>query len=135
MPFIRFLGVDPEPRPGLPSGHIPNSFSLPFNLLLKTNPLKEGGSYTTFLPPQELRKALVESVGEEYADKLIKGEQPVTTSCGSGMTAGVVWLALKLLGLEKINLYDEVSVDLSGHVPQADFDFQVLDRIRQEIYE
>jgi thiosulfate/3-mercaptopyruvate sulfurtransferase len=60
------------------------------------------------LPPEYLRNALTESVGVEQADAVLKGLAPVITSCGSGMTAGVVWLGLKLLGVKQISLYDEV---------------------------
>lgn len=38
------------------------------------------------------------------------GRRGVVASCGSGMTAGVIWLALKSIGVEKIGLYDEVSL-------------------------
>lgn len=67
------------------------------------------GEYTTFLPEQELRAALDNVVGAQYAEKIISGERPVVTSCGSGMTAGVLWLGLSLLGAKNIGLYDEVS--------------------------
>ncbi|EGN99605.1 hypothetical protein SERLA73DRAFT_151902 [Serpula lacrymans var. lacrymans S7.3] len=104
----RYLGTDPEPRPGLSSGHIPHSFSLPFNTFLQTNtPLNSSASYTTFLPIPELRQTLVNAVGPENAELIINGERPVTTSCGSGMTAGVLWLGLKLLGTPKVAIYDE----------------------------
>lgn len=102
----RYTGADPEPRPDLSSGHIPGSFSLPFNTFLQTH--KSGdSSYTTLLPPDEIRKVLVDAVGPEYAEAIIKGERPIVTSCGSGMTAGILWLGLRLLGVNKIGLYDE----------------------------
>jgi hypothetical protein len=53
----------------------------------------------------------MESVGVERADLIFKGIAPVVTSCGSGMTAAVLWLGLKLLGVEYISLYDEVRYD------------------------
>lgn len=102
----RYLGTVPEPRPGLSSGHIPNSFSLPFNLFLQKQGTPDG-EYTTFLPEQELRAALDNVAGVQYAEKIISGERPVVTSCGSGMTAGVLWLGLSLLGAKNIGLYDE----------------------------
>jgi thiosulfate/3-mercaptopyruvate sulfurtransferase len=108
--YPRYLGTDPEPRPGLSSGHVPNSFSLPFNAFLKTQTSPQlGTQYTTFLPPAEIYKALVDSVGAEEAEMIIKGHRPVITSCGSGMTAGVLWLGLKLLGAKDVAIYDEVS--------------------------
>ncbi|GLB36373.1 putative rhodanese-like protein [Lyophyllum shimeji] len=103
----RYLGTDAEPRPGLSSGHIPHSFSLPFNVFLRQNTSPDGTKYTTFLPEADLYKALEEAVGSERADLIVKGVVPVTTSCGSGMTAAVLWLGLKLLGVERISLYDE----------------------------
>ncbi|KIJ68744.1 hypothetical protein HYDPIDRAFT_106979 [Hydnomerulius pinastri MD-312] len=104
----RFMGTDPEPRPGLSSGHIPHSYSLPFNTLLKTHTAPNSSTqYTTFLSVPELRQALVDAIGAEQAELVITGKRPITTSCGSGMTAGVLWLGLRLLGAPKIALYDE----------------------------
>jgi len=106
-PKGRFLGSDPEPRPGLSSGHIPHSSSLPFHVFLKKHTSKDGIEYTTLLSPPELRKALDDAVGAERADLVARGKLPVVTSCGSGMTAGILWLGLKLLGINNISLYDE----------------------------
>jgi len=105
----RYLGSDPEPRPGLPSGHIPHSFSLPFNVFLQTNTIAETGkTFTTFLPPNELHRKLSDAVGSEYAQLIIEGKCGVTTTCGSGMTAGVLWLGLKLIEeTTSAALYDE----------------------------
>jgi len=103
----RYLGVDPEPRPGLSSGHIPNSLSLPFQVFLSKHTGADGAAYTSIVPPSELQKALEDAIGTERASLVIKGDIPVVTSCGSGMTAGILWLGLKLLGVGKIGLYDE----------------------------
>jgi thiosulfate/3-mercaptopyruvate sulfurtransferase len=104
----RYLGIDPEPRPGLSSGHIPHSFSLPFGIFLQTHSSPNSSiHYTTYLSPSEIHKALVDAIGAEQTESVIKGERPIITSCGSGMTAGVLWLGLKLLGIEKVRLYDE----------------------------
>lgn len=103
-----YLGTDPEPRPGMSSGHIPHSYSLPFQAFLQTSSTTP--SYTSFLPPAEIHNALVSAVGSEQAESIIKGGRPIITSCGSGMTAAVLWLGLRLLGVEKIGLYDEVSM-------------------------
>ncbi|KAJ7706430.1 Rhodanese-like domain-containing protein [Mycena rosella] len=103
----RYLGTDPEPRPGLSSGHIPNSFSLPFNLFLQNNVAKNGSMYTTLLPEQQLRTAVVDALGSERANSVFNGDVPVIASCGSGMTAAVLWLGLKLLGVKQISIYDE----------------------------
>jgi len=40
---------------------------------------------------------------------IIEGEKSVVTTCGSGMTAAVLWLGLRLIGVQNIALYDEVS--------------------------
>jgi len=108
--MCRYLGSDPEPRPGLSSGHIPHSFSLPFNVFLQTNTIPESGkSFTTFLPPNELRRKLADAVGSEYAQLIIERKRSVNTTCGSGMTAGVLWLGLKLIDEStSVALYDEV---------------------------
>jgi thiosulfate/3-mercaptopyruvate sulfurtransferase len=109
---LRYSGKDPEPRPGLSSGHIPNSFSLPFNLFLeKHSSIGSSAPYTAFLSPAAIRQALVDTVGAEEAVRIVTGQRPVITSCGSGMTAAILWLGLKLLGTEQVGLYDEVSLD------------------------
>ena len=51
------------------------------------------------------------TVGRAEVERIVKGDRPVITSCGSGMTAGVLWLGLQLLGAQKISLYDEVKVE------------------------
>ncbi|KAF8971575.1 Rhodanese-like domain-containing protein [Flammula alnicola] len=106
-PKGRYTGNDPEPRPGLSSGHIPHSFSLTFNLFLQKHKTKDGQEYSTFLPPADIKRALDAAVGPAEADKIIRGERPVVASCGSGMTAGVLWLGLQLLGVKRVGLYDE----------------------------
>jgi thiosulfate/3-mercaptopyruvate sulfurtransferase len=106
-PRSRYTGKDPEPRPGLSSGHIPHSFSLPFTIFLQKHSSKQGSEYTTFLAPSEIQKALQAAVGPVEVEKIIKGERTAITSCGSGMTAGVLWLGLQLLGAQKVGLYDE----------------------------
>ncbi|KAJ4476746.1 Rhodanese-like domain-containing protein [Lentinula aciculospora] len=106
-PTGRFAGKDPEPRPGLSSGHIPNSFSLPFSSFLETKEGPQGSTYTVFREPSEIRKELDNAVGAAQAERIIKGEATAVTTCGSGMTAGVIWLGLQLLGAPKLSLYDE----------------------------
>ncbi|KAF8203298.1 Rhodanese-like domain-containing protein [Pholiota molesta] len=106
-PRGRYTGTDPEPRPGLSSGHIPHSYSLTFNLFLQKHKTRDGQEYSTFLPPADIKKALESAVGPEEAAKIIRGERPVNASCGSGMTAGVLWLGLQLLGVRNVGLYDE----------------------------
>ncbi|KAJ6627166.1 thiosulfate sulfurtransferase [Mycena sp. CBHHK59/15] len=103
----RYLGTDPEPRSGLSSGHIPNSLSLPFNMFLQNNVAPNGSSYTTFLPVEKLRNVVVDALGGENANLVFNGDVPVIVSCGSGMTAAVLWVGLQLLGVNKISIYDE----------------------------
>ncbi|KAI6045120.1 Rhodanese-like domain-containing protein [Pisolithus marmoratus] len=104
----RFMGTDPEPRPGLPSGHIPHSFSVPFNAFLRTHTIPNiSTQYTTFLPLSELRQAVVDALGAEQAELVFTGRRRITTSCGSGMTAGILWLGLRMLGTPSVSLYDE----------------------------
>ncbi|KAF8898351.1 Rhodanese-like domain-containing protein [Infundibulicybe gibba] len=106
-PSGRYCGTDPEPRPGLLSGHIPHSISLPFNLFLQKTTGTTGAEYTTLLPEVELKEALVKAVGVSTAEDILTGKTRVITSCGSGMTAAILWLGLKLLGGNNIALYDE----------------------------
>ena len=135
-PLFRFLGTDPEPRPGLPSGHIPNSFSLPFNLFLTQNTnIVSDEPYTTFKTRDQILGELKKAVGEEETQAILQGKRKVVTSCGSGMTAGVLWLGLKLLGVRDVALYDEVCsfppVSARGVVKQADC-LPELDRVCYE---
>jgi len=76
----RFHGLAPEPRPGLPSGHIPHSISIPFQTLIET-------STGTFKSPQEL-KSLFELKG-------LNLNQSIITSCGSGVTAAILFLGIE----------------------------------------
>lgn len=85
----RFTGDTPEPRAGLKSGHIPSSRNLPFDTLVENGTLKSD---------DELEKA-IRAAG-------IDPEKPVITSCGSGVTAAVLALALDTIGAQKVVLYD-----------------------------
>lgn len=107
----RFDGTDPEPRPGLSSGHIPHSLSLPFPTLLKTVSAKDGKQYTVLKDQIELWRTLSDTVGgTEALDKLRQassgGELAATNTCGSGMTAAAIWLALQEIGVQS-SIYDE----------------------------
>jgi thiosulfate/3-mercaptopyruvate sulfurtransferase len=88
-PADRFRGEAPEPRAGLRSGHIPGSLSVPSSELVKDGKL---------LPADQLRRAF--SAGGVDLD------QPVITSCGSGVAAATAWLALEALGKTPKALYD-----------------------------
>ena len=92
------------------SGHIPNSLSLPFSAVLDTHEL-DGRTYTTMKPQHELWKIVASILGEEGMEKVrhdgsAKGSVGVTFSCGSGMTACILWLALQQLGINGA-IYDE----------------------------
>lgn len=88
-PAGRFAGTDPEPRPGVRSGHMPGARSVPATALARDGSL---------LPLPELR-AVLEGAGIDLA-------APVVTSCGSGVTAAVVTLALESIGHVDNQLYD-----------------------------
>lgn len=60
------------------------------------------------LPTPDLHRALLNAVGPAVAESIINGDKKIITSCGSGMTAGVLWLGLELLGAKTVALYDEV---------------------------
>ena len=109
-PAGRFQGTTPEPRPGLSSGHIPNSTSLPATSLLDSNSSSEK-TFTTLKNQTDLWRSISDSVGGmEELDKLRQassaGESAVTNTCGSGMTAAILWLGLYQLGIQS-SIYDE----------------------------
>ena len=87
-PSARFRGEAPEPRPGLRSGHAPGAVSLPVSEVVRDGRL---------LPEAELR-TVVSNLGA-------KGGAPVVTTCGSGVTAAILTLALATLGVPS-RLYD-----------------------------
>jgi thiosulfate/3-mercaptopyruvate sulfurtransferase len=84
----RFAGTEPEPRAGLRSGHMPGAVSVP------SASLAENGS----LLPLDRLKARLEEAGLDL-------DKPVVTSCGSGVTAAVITLALESLGHRDNRLY------------------------------
>lgn len=95
----RFDGTEPEPRPGLPSGHIPGSQSLPFPSLMTvhtaSNPrLPKGQKYTKLKDQTAMWRTVSDAVGgTEAIEKLRQassgGEPGATATCGSGMSAAV----------------------------------------------
>lgn len=89
-PLARFTGEAPEPRPGMPSGHIPNSLPLPFSSYLE--PHKDKQPYSTYKSIPELKTTLAQAVGGESKFAELE-DKPVVFTCGSGMTAAVGWLA------------------------------------------
>jgi thiosulfate/3-mercaptopyruvate sulfurtransferase len=84
----RFKGSEPEPRPGLRRGHIPNSINLPY-----TNLVVDG----SVLPAIKLKSSF---------SKIVNKQQKIIFSCGSGVTACVTALAAELAGYSNIAVYD-----------------------------
>lgn len=87
----RFQGHDPEPRPSLKSGHIPGSLNLPFLNLIDG----ETGCLRSW-----------EELAEAFNNAGIDPARPVTTTCGSGITACILALALQELGRADTAVYD-----------------------------
>jgi thiosulfate/3-mercaptopyruvate sulfurtransferase len=86
----RFQGTVPEPRKGLRSGHIPASRNVPFTTLLNAD-----GTLKTATELQAI-----------FATAGVDPAKPVVASCGSGVTAGVVALALAIIGRPDTAVYD-----------------------------
>lgn len=97
-PAGRFAGTAPEPRAGLPSGHIPGSRSVPSASLLRPD--------GTMLDPASLRAAFA-AVGADKA-------RSVVTSCGSGVTATILSLGLLRAGLPQGAVYDGSWTEWAG---------------------
>jgi thiosulfate/3-mercaptopyruvate sulfurtransferase len=86
----RFAGTEAEPRAGLRGGHIPGSRNLPYAQLFAPD--------DTMLPEGALRKA--------FDDANLSLGQPITATCGSGVSACVLALALAALGRRDVAIYD-----------------------------
>jgi thiosulfate/3-mercaptopyruvate sulfurtransferase len=85
----RFAGSVPEPRPGLRSGHMPRSFNVPFDQVLENGRLAS----------RQRIEAAFTSAGVDL-------DKPIITSCGSGVTAAILSLALESVGRTPKGLYD-----------------------------
>jgi thiosulfate/3-mercaptopyruvate sulfurtransferase len=85
----RFAGRAPEPRPGLRSGHMPGSFNVPFDRVV------ENGRLVT----RDRIEAAFTAAGVDL-------DKPIITSCGSGVTAAILSLALESIGRPPKRLYD-----------------------------
>jgi thiosulfate/3-mercaptopyruvate sulfurtransferase len=86
----RFKGEAAEPRPGLRSGHIPGSKNVPFGTLLNAD--------GTMKAPKDLATV--------FADAGADLSKPAITTCGSGITAAILSLALERIGHRNHALYD-----------------------------
>ncbi len=87
-PEGRFKGQDNEPREGLPSGHIPGSINIPMS---------------TLVTPEGYLKSADEL---RVIFKAIEEDDYIVASCGSGVSAAVILLALQRLGRDDVALYD-----------------------------
>jgi thiosulfate/3-mercaptopyruvate sulfurtransferase len=85
----RFNGTAPEPRTGLSSGHMPGATSVPFTELVEDGRIKSA-----------------DKLQQIFAAKNVDLQQPITTTCGSGVTAAVIALSLAVVGAPHVSLYD-----------------------------
>jgi thiosulfate/3-mercaptopyruvate sulfurtransferase len=95
----RFGGSLPEPRPGISSGHMPGATSIPFTELVEEGRLRRA---------EELR--------DIFAAKGVDLKQPITTTCGSGVTAAVIALGLEVAGAKQVSLYDGSWAEYGAHL-------------------
>ena len=86
----RFLGKEPEPRSGLRSGSIESSINIPYETLLNND--------FTFKTKKEIL--------DIFSQNGVAFNNYIITTCGSGVTAAVLYLALDEIGCTKISLYD-----------------------------
>jgi thiosulfate/3-mercaptopyruvate sulfurtransferase len=86
----RFTGEEKEPRPGLKSGHMPGAINIPWRSVVADN--------KTLKPDDELRRI--------FAEKGVDLRAPIITTCGSGISAAILMLALERLGAADVALYD-----------------------------
>ncbi|CAA7056738.1 unnamed protein product [Microthlaspi erraticum] len=86
----RFDGIAPEPRKGIPSGHIPGSKCIPFPEMFDSS--------QTLLPAEELKK--------RFEQEDISVDSPIMASCGTGVTACILALGLHRLGKTDVPIYD-----------------------------
>jgi len=121
----RWTGEAPEPRPSLSSGHIPHSLSLPFTALISP-PSPPEKTWSTYLPPKELREAILvgiagkppgselteqeRAIAEKRWAEIKSGKKGVVWSCGSGMTACVGVLAMRIVADAEDAAWDNVAI-------------------------
>ncbi len=88
-PADRFRGEAPEPRPGLRAGHMPGSLNLPFSQIVENGRLKD-------------RAGLEQAIREAGIDPA----RPVIATCGSGVSAALLGVALETVGRPIQAIYD-----------------------------
>ncbi|MDB5741407.1 MAG: 3-mercaptopyruvate sulfurtransferase [Alphaproteobacteria bacterium] len=86
----RYTGAEAEPRAGVRGGHMPGAVNVHFRALLTPD--------GTFKPPADLR-AEFEKAGVDIS-------KPIVTTCGTGVTAAILMLALEEIGASDVALYD-----------------------------
>ncbi|HXQ17552.1 MAG TPA: 3-mercaptopyruvate sulfurtransferase [Caulobacteraceae bacterium] len=89
-PAVRYRGETPEPRPGLRAGHMPGAHNVPWSQVVAAD--------GTLAAPAQLMAAF-EAAGVDPAEAII-------TTCGSGISASILALALARLGREDVAVYD-----------------------------
>lgn len=85
----RFAGRDPEPRPGLRSGHMPTAFNVPYTEIVENG-----------------RLASPDKIAAAFKKAGVDTDKPMITSCGSGVTAAILTLGLDALGKKPARIYD-----------------------------
>jgi thiosulfate/3-mercaptopyruvate sulfurtransferase len=88
-PAGRFRGDEPEPRAGVASGHIPGSINVPSSAVVVDGKLAS---------PEQIKKT--------FDDAGFDPDKPVIASCGSGVSAAILWLALESIDKKPMALYD-----------------------------
>lgn len=97
-PAARFRGEAPEPRAGLRSGHMPGACNVPWTLMVD--------EHGALRPAPELRAAF-EAAGVDLG-------RPIVTTCGSGVSAALLALALARLGRDDVAVYDGSWTEWAG---------------------
>ena len=88
----RFKGTDPEPRQGLKGGHIPGSRNVPFSAILD--------------PSRDYVVRPADEIAAAFAAGGVDVTKPIVATCGSGITAAIILLAMKAMGANDGALYD-----------------------------
>ena len=94
----RFTGDAPEPRSGISSGHMPGATSIPYTELVEDGRIKS-----------------VEQLHKVFEARGVDLKQPITTTCGSGVTAAVIALGLEIAGADHVSLYDGSWAEYAQH--------------------